>query len=74
MIDRPEIARQPARIMGDAISPHNAYRVTLDTNERLLWSADDNGKQVRYDRDPDTNRWSRLLFDFIGMFPIENQL
>jgi hypothetical protein len=33
-----------------------------------------NGEKVQYDTDPGTNIWERLLFDFVGMLPIEDQL
>jgi hypothetical protein len=33
-----------------------------------------NGEKVQYDTDPGTNIWERLLFDFVGMLPIEDPL
>ena len=29
---------------------------------------------MQYDTDPETDTWERLLFDFIGILPIEDQL
>jgi phosphatidylserine/phosphatidylglycerophosphate/cardiolipin synthase-like enzyme len=74
MIDSPEISSQAARIMDEGISPGSAYHVTLDSNDRLVWTAEHNGQKVQYDKDPETNMWARLLFSFIGLLPIEDQL
>jgi len=74
MIDSPEIASQVAKIMDEGVSPGSAYRVTLDNDDRLMWTAENNGEKVQYDKDPETNVWNRLLFDFIGILPIEHLL
>jgi len=60
--------------MDERILPGSAYRVTLDDNDRLVWTAENNGKEVQYYTDPETNLWARLLSDLIGMLPIEGQL
>ena len=74
MIDSPEIASQAAKIMDEGVSPGSAYHVTRDNNDRLVWTAENNGEKVQYDTDPGTNIWERLLFDLVGMLPIEDQL
>ncbi len=74
MIDSPEIASQVAKIMDEGVSPGSAYHVTLDKDDRLVWTAENNGEKVQYDTDPGTNVWERLLFDLIGSLPIEHLL
>jgi putative cardiolipin synthase len=74
IIDSPEIASQVAKIMDEGVSPGSAYHVTLDNDDRLVWTAETNGEKVQYDKDPETNVWNRLLFDFIGILPIEHLL
>jgi cardiolipin synthase C len=74
MINSPEIASQVAKIMDEGVSPGSAYHVTLDNDDRLVWTAENNGAKVQYDTDPETNIWNRLLFDFIGSLPIEHLL
>jgi putative cardiolipin synthase len=74
MIDSPEIAGQVAKIMDEAVLPGSAYHVTLDKDDRLVWTAENNGEKVQYDKDPETNVWERLLFDFIGSLPIDHLL
>jgi hypothetical protein len=67
-------ANQAAKMMDDGTLPGSAYRVTLDKDDRLVWTAENNREKVQYDKDPETNVWERLLFDFVGMLPIEDQL
>ena len=74
MIDSPEIASQVAKIMDAGVSPGSAYHVTLDKDDSLVWTAENNGEKVQYDKDPGTNVWERLLFDFIGILPIDHLL
>jgi putative cardiolipin synthase len=74
MINSPEIARQVAKIMDEGISSGSAYQVTLDNDDRLVWTAENNGEKVQHDKDPETNIWDRLLFDFIAILPIEHLL
>ena len=74
MINSPEIARQVAKIMDEGISSGSAYQVTLDNDDRLVWTAENNGEKVQYDKDPETNIWDRMLFDFIAILPIEHLL
>ena len=74
MIDSPEIANQAAKIMDEGVLPDSAYHVTLDKDGRLVWSAENNGEKVQYGSEPGTSTWARLLFGFVGMLPIEDQL
>jgi len=74
MIDSPEIASQVAKIMDEGVTPGSAYHVTLAKDDRLVWTAENNGEKVQYDKDPGTNVWERLLIDFIGILPIDHLL
>ena len=74
MIDSPEIAGQVAKIMDEAVLPGSAYHVTLDKDDQLVWTAENNGEKVQYDKDPGTNVWERLLLDLVGSLPIEHVL
>ena len=58
----------------EGVSAGSAYHLTLDKDNRLVWTAENNGDKVQYDKDPETNVWERLLFDFIGSLPIERLL
>jgi putative cardiolipin synthase len=74
MIDSPEIARQLGAFMDEGVSPGSAFRVTLDRDDHLAWTADTNGTRVTLDSDPGTSFWQRLMIDAIGLLPIEDQL
>ena len=74
MIDSIDIANQAAKIMDEGGAPGSAYQVKLDEDDRLVWTAENDGEEVRYDADPETNIWNRFLFDIIGILPIEDQL
>ena len=74
MIDSPEIADQAAKIMDEGVAPSSAYQVKLDNDERLMWTTVNQEKKVDYDSDPETNVWQRMLFYFVGILPIEDQL
>ena len=74
IIDSPEIAGQVGELMDEGVSPGSAYRVTLDNNENLVWSAEINSEKVEYDRDPETSFMYRFTIGLIGMLPIEDQL
>ena len=74
IIDSPEIAEQVGELMDEGVSPGSAYRVTLDNNENLVWSAKSNEAKVEYDTDPETSFMYRFAIGLIGMLPIEDQL
>jgi putative cardiolipin synthase len=74
LIDSPEIAGQVGELMDEGVSPGSAYRVTLDNNENLVWSAETNAEKVEYDRDPETSFMYRFAIGVIGMLPIDEHL
>jgi putative cardiolipin synthase len=74
LIDSPEVAGRVGELMDEGVSPGAAFRVTLDKNDNLVWSAENNETKVEYDTDPETSFWYRFLIGVIGMLPIEDQL
>jgi putative cardiolipin synthase len=72
MIDSPEIAARVADIMDEGVSAGSAFHVTLDNGDGLLWSTENNGENIQYRKDPETNVWQRFLFGFVGLLPIED--
>ena len=74
MIDSPEIARQLGEFMDEGVSPGSAYRVTLDKDGDLAWTAETNGTKAEFDTDPETSGWQRFVIEVIGLLPIEEQL
>jgi putative cardiolipin synthase len=74
MIDSPEIAGQVGELMDEGVSSGSAFHVTLDKNDNLVWSAENNETKVEYDTDPETGFLYRFIVGFVGMLPIEDQL
>jgi hypothetical protein len=60
--------------MDEGVSPGSAYRVTLDNNKNLIWSAENKEEKVEYDTDPETSFMYRFAIGLIGMLPIDDPL
>ena len=74
MIDSPEIAESVGEFFDESISPQSAFRVTLDEDHDLLWTAEDDGKPVTFHEDPRTSTWYRFVAGVVGLLPIQSQL
>jgi putative cardiolipin synthase len=74
MIDSAEIAGRVGELMDEGVSPGSAFHVTLDKNDNLVWTAENNEEKVEYDKDPETSFWHRFVVGLVGMLPIEDQL
>jgi putative cardiolipin synthase len=60
VIRSPELAAQAAYLFDQGISPARTYRVTLLGDDDLVWITEDNGREVRYYREPLSRFWPRL--------------
>ncbi len=65
VIDSEPFARQIADIMEQDMQPENAWRVTLNENGRLQWTAD--GEPLT--RQPARSGWQRMQDVFFMLFP-----
>jgi putative cardiolipin synthase len=74
MIDSVEIASKVAESMDEGVAAGSAYHVTLDQNNDLLWTTQENGQAVEYRKDPGTDAWHRFVIGVVGLLPIEGQL
>ena len=54
-----------------ATAPEHAYRVKLTEQNDLYWLEQVEGKEVRYDSEPNTAWWKRLGVKILALFPIE---
>jgi cardiolipin synthase C len=57
--------------------PGAAYRVELDATDsgrRLVWVTTENGREVRYDSEPEMGSWDKFLRAMQRLLPIEKQL
>jgi putative cardiolipin synthase len=74
LIDSAGIAAQAADFIEEGMTPGSAYRVTLDMDNDLLWTAETNGTLSTFDSDPETDLWHKFLIDVIGILPLEEHL
>ena len=73
-IESPELAAQAIAWMDEGVRPENSYRVLLDEDDGLQWVTEYEGKEVRYDKDPESTFWQRFVAGFIRILPVEDQL
>ena len=51
-----------------------AYRVVLNEKDKIEWISQEQGKEVRYSKEPDTSFWKRFSTGFSYIFVPESQL
>jgi putative cardiolipin synthase len=79
------LAGQAARLFEENTSTHRAFRATLraSTTEangfpsestRLEWVTEENGKEMRYFREPKTGLWRRITVKVLSLFAPEKML
>jgi cardiolipin synthase C len=73
-VESSELAGQVAAFMEEGLRPENSYRVMQDEDGDLVWITKIDGKEVRYDNDPETSFWRRFKSGFISILPVEHQL
>ena len=73
LVDSPEFGQRVGEYLDEGVLPENSYHVTLE-NGRLVWTAVEDGKTVKYDKEPHTTGWQRFQVGFIGVLPIHSQL
>jgi putative cardiolipin synthase len=73
-VESPELAAQLLAYMDEGILPEHSYRLKLDDDGDLVWITEDDGVEVRYDKDPLSTFGQRFMSGFIGILPMESQL
>ena len=73
-VESPELAAQVIAYMDEGVATENSYRVLLDEEGDLVWVTEDNGREIRYDKDPDSSLGQRFTAGFIRLLPVEGQL
>jgi putative cardiolipin synthase len=72
--ESPEIARQVATVIDRGMSPTYSFRVTLSGSGRVIWTTEEDGKEVVYRKEPLTGFWRRLSVRFMSVFVPESLL
>lgn len=73
-VESPELSAQVLAYMNEGVLPENSYRLLLDEDGDLVWVTVEDGKEVRYHKDPKSSFGQRFSSWFIGILPIESQL
>ena len=60
--------------MDEGVEPKNSYRLMLDDDGDLIWITEEDGLEVRYDKDPLSTFGQRFTSGLIGILPVEGQL
>lgn len=68
-----EIAGQVTSLLDD-ISTEGSYRLTLDANDRIVWSSGEGDEQDVWHSDPETTRLQRLTLRMLAPFAPEELL
>ena len=75
IIDSPVLAKQVAARFDAMVKPVNAYRLAWDSEHRhLLWTTEENGQSVTYDKEPAHSAWQRFKTGFWTIFPLDSEL
>jgi putative cardiolipin synthase len=76
-VESPELGGRLGALFDDAVRPALAFRVQLAKADReqaeLVWITEEDGKEVRYEREP-AGFWRRLLAKLLGAFAPESLL
>jgi cardiolipin synthase C len=65
------------KMLGEAFAQlaiQKGYRVSLDDKGDLQWVTVENGKEIRFDHEPETGFWKRFGAGFLSIFVPESQL
>jgi len=73
LVDSAEFGQRVGEYLDEGVLPENSYRVTLEDGD-LVWTAVEDRKTVKYDKEPHTTGWQRFQIGFIGILPIHSQL
>ena len=75
IVESPELAERLMRQFEVLLKPEYSYRLSLDRPDGdLVWTNEENGREVRYTRDPDVGFWRRFSTWFLSIFAPESLL
>jgi cardiolipin synthase C len=60
--------------MDEGVKPEHSYQVLLDEGGDLYWVTENDGVEVRYDKEPLSTFGQRFQSGFIEMLPVQSQL
>ena len=70
----PELAGRIAKDIEQNFLPDNSWHVILNEAGRLEWEGYEDGRVVRYQKEPQTGFWQRFKSGFFSVLPFEKYL
>ena len=70
--ESPEFAEPIAKDFDEKVIV-KAFKVELDDDD-LVWITQENGKERRFEKEPNTSWWTRFSTGFLSIIVIESQL
>jgi len=75
IVESPDLAEKLAQQFEVLLRPEYSYRLALDAPDGgLVWISEENGKEVRFTRDPKVGFWRRFSTWFLSIFAPESML
>jgi putative cardiolipin synthase len=75
IVESPELAEELMGQFDVLLRPEYSYRLSLDRPDGdLVWTSEENGREVRLTRDPDVGFWRRFSTWFLSFFAPESLL
>jgi len=78
LLESAPLGNRLGTLFEEAVQPARAFRVTFagagQENAPLLWTTEENGKEVRYEREPLAGFWRRFFATVFGAFISEDLL
>lgn len=75
VVESPELAEELARRFEGLVQPAYSYHLALNQPDGdLVWISEENGREVRYTRDPVVGFWRRFSTWFLSIFATESLL
>ena len=56
------------------LDPANSYRLTLDDNGKLVWTAEGPDGTLTWHKDPGASTWQRIMLRIMGWIPMGKEL
>jgi len=76
-----ELAQRVASFFDNAAKPATSYHLVLERKEsdsnsssKVVWVTEKEGKEIRYEDEPEVNFWRRLKASLLSLLPIEDDL
>ena len=74
LIDSEAFAATVLEVMERELEPDNSYRVSLDEDGDLVWTASGPDGPQTWDREPGSTGWERFMLRLMSWVPMENEL